>query len=258
MVTVPVRAPPVLAAIVMVTLPLPVPLLPDVTVTNDALLTAVHAAAQKVETVMVVVPPLASALTVVAVSEYKHPDCVIGKVCPPATMPPDRVVGSGLAVMLKPKCPVPIPYGVLAVVGEAYGLIHESDAAAIHEHVVGAFRSSSIVVPPPVKVAESQLLPVLQRSMLVTQLAEPDGPDCTTFGLAVTPNWPMVSVAPRTVPAFAATLMPIDPGPVPDAADVIVTKLALLCALHPHPLDVVIVTVATPPSEANSGGVDVV
>jgi hypothetical protein len=43
MVSVPLRADPVLAATVYPTLPLPVPAVPDVTVIHDALLDAVHA-----------------------------------------------------------------------------------------------------------------------------------------------------------------------------------------------------------------------
>ena len=54
---VPLRAPPVFAATVKPTEPLPVPLAPEVTVIHDALLAAVHAHSGTVATATALEPP---------------------------------------------------------------------------------------------------------------------------------------------------------------------------------------------------------
>ena len=64
-VSVPVRAPPEFAAIATPTVPLPVPLAPEVTVMNASLLAAVHAHALPVVTVIVAVLAAAPALMLV-------------------------------------------------------------------------------------------------------------------------------------------------------------------------------------------------
>ena len=69
-VTVPPRAAPVLAAIVSVTVPFPVPLPPELTVTNDALLVVVQLHVLGAVTVMVDVPPAAVAVTTLDDSVY--------------------------------------------------------------------------------------------------------------------------------------------------------------------------------------------
>ena len=69
---VPLRAAPALAAIVNVTVPFPVPLLPDVTVINDALLVVVQLHVLGAVTVRVDAPPDAVALTTVDDSVYVH------------------------------------------------------------------------------------------------------------------------------------------------------------------------------------------
>lgn len=71
-VTVPVRFVPEAAATLITTLPLPVPLAPDVIVMNEAVVAAVHAQPLCVVTVTVEAPPAAPTLTDVGVSEYVH------------------------------------------------------------------------------------------------------------------------------------------------------------------------------------------
>ena len=57
----------------------------------------------------------------------------------------------------------------------------------------------------------------------------------------------MVMVPDRAPPVFAAALNPIDPLPLPEAADVIVNHAAFDVAVHAHPFAAVIVTVPVPP-----------
>jgi hypothetical protein len=147
-----------------------------------------------------------------------------------------------------------MPYGVFCTVGAGYTSTHEADGAAIQEQVFGAARFSSSVPPLPPNVALVQ--PLRQEPIEITQLADPAGPVCTTFVVVDWNTCPIVKVAPRTTPVFAGTLMLIEPEPVPDAADVIATKLASLCAVQEQPLDVVIATVDTPPSAAKRTGGD--
>jgi hypothetical protein len=65
-VTVPVRAPPVFAGTVMVTVPAPLPEAPLAIVRNESVVVAVHAHAELLlETVAVTVPPVAATLLVV-------------------------------------------------------------------------------------------------------------------------------------------------------------------------------------------------
>ena len=72
MVTVPVRAVPELAAMLSVTVPLPVPLLPLVMVIHGALLVAVQPQAAPVVTLTLAGPPPAGALKLVGLSVYVH------------------------------------------------------------------------------------------------------------------------------------------------------------------------------------------
>ena len=60
----------------------------------------------------------------------------------------------------------------------------------------------------------------------------------------------IVSVPDRPVPlVFGAALNPTVPFPVPLLPDVIVSQLALLAAVHPHPLDVdTAIEVPAPPA----------
>jgi hypothetical protein len=59
-----------------------------------------------------------------------------------------------------------------------------------------------------------------------------------------------VSVPLRALPVLAATLNATEPLPVPLAPEVIVSQLALLDAVHAHPL---VVVTATLPLDAVSG-----
>jgi hypothetical protein len=81
-VSVPVRAVPVLAAAVKPTVPLPVPLVPDVTVSHDALLVALHRHADWVETATGdPAPPAAAMFWLVGAIEYVHVGVVEAAAC---------------------------------------------------------------------------------------------------------------------------------------------------------------------------------
>ena len=71
-VTVPLRAAPALAAIVSVTVPFPVPLVPEATVINAALPAVIQLHVLGAVTVTVDVPPAAVALITVDDSVYVH------------------------------------------------------------------------------------------------------------------------------------------------------------------------------------------
>ena len=69
MVSVPVRAAPLLASTVMLTVPGPLALPAEVTRIHAALLTAVHAHAAAVDTVMSLAPPAAATVRVAGPTE---------------------------------------------------------------------------------------------------------------------------------------------------------------------------------------------
>jgi hypothetical protein len=72
-VNVPERAPPLFAAALYWTVPLPLPLPPDVTVSQDALLPAVHEHPPPADTATLPVPPPAAALPLVGEIENEQP-----------------------------------------------------------------------------------------------------------------------------------------------------------------------------------------
>jgi hypothetical protein len=91
MVNVPVRSPPVFAATLNVTVPLPLPLEPVVTVIQLALLTAVQAQPDCVVTATgPPVPPEALNVWLVGAMAYVHVVCEIVTVCPATVRLPVR------------------------------------------------------------------------------------------------------------------------------------------------------------------------
>ena len=65
--------------------------------------------------------------------------------------------------------------------------------------------------------------------------------------------WPaIVSVPLRAAPVLAAALNCTDPLPLPLAPDVMVSHVALLAAVHPHPLLVVTLTGPLPPLDGTA------
>src|SRR6185503_2420697 len=93
--------------------------------------------------------------------------------------------------------------------------------------------------PPPPMLA----IDTLEADSVKTHAAA----SCT---VKVTP--PAVIVADRAVAAvFAAALNPMVPLADPDPPAVTVSHVALLTAVHEHPVGVVIVIVPVPPAAAN-------
>jgi hypothetical protein len=92
-VTVPVRAPPVLAAAVIVAVPLPLPDAPLAIVRNESLLTAVHAHDELVlETVAVTLPPLAGAVALTDDRVIAHVAGAFGDSCVKLTTAPPTAI----------------------------------------------------------------------------------------------------------------------------------------------------------------------
>ena len=65
----------------------------------------------------------------------------------------------------------------------------------------------------------------------------------------------IVSVALRAAPVFGATVNATVPLPLPDAPDEIATKVALLAAVHVHPVAAVTGTDPVPPAAPNAEAV---
>jgi len=97
MVMVPERAAPVFAGTLYATVPLPVPLVPDVIVIHESMLDAIQVHVDPALTVTEPVPPAADADALVASIEYVHAGagvaaaCVTVCVCPAIVSVPVRV-----------------------------------------------------------------------------------------------------------------------------------------------------------------------
>jgi hypothetical protein len=125
-VNVPDRAMLAVAAALYCTVPPPLPLAPDVTVSQDALLVAVHGHPAPVVTVTLPVPPAAGTLALVGAIEMEQPlPCVTVIVEPPKRIVP-VLAGPVSAATAKPIAPVPLP--VSAVVN----VIHGTSLTAVH------------------------------------------------------------------------------------------------------------------------------
>ena len=130
--TVPVRALPVFAAALNPTEPLPLPLVPEVTVIHDAPLVAVQAQPMAAETAKVPDPPPAAADPLVGLRLYVQAGaaaaaCVTVKVCPSIVSVPLRAVPE-LAATLNDTEPFPFPLAPEATV------IQEALLTAVHAH----------------------------------------------------------------------------------------------------------------------------
>ena len=111
------RAAPVLAAAVKLTVPFPVPVLPEVIVIHGELLVAVQVhPGEEVVTVTLPVPPAALTFKLVGVTVKVQPDCWLTvKVCPPAVIVPVRG-GPAFACTVKAMVPLPVPLLLVTVI----------------------------------------------------------------------------------------------------------------------------------------------
>jgi uncharacterized protein YhhL (DUF1145 family) len=152
-------------------------------------------------------------------------------VTPPTVTVPVRVVVAVLAATLNVTEPFPDP------LAPAVTVIHEALLVAVQLQPLPAV---TVIVPePPVAATDCDvgLIAYVQ-----------DAAACVT--VKVVPA--TVSVPARDVVAvFAATLNVTEPLPDPLEPAVTVIQLALLVAVHPHPVPAVTEIVPEPPEEAN-------
>jgi hypothetical protein len=147
MVSVPVRAAPVFAAVLKPTAPLPLPLAPDVMLIHEALLVVVHAQPLAVDTATgPPAPPVSARDSLVGVIEKSHGAACAApwltvNVSPAIVSVPVRAAPV-FAATLKPTdaLPVPLALEVMVIQGEV--------VSAVHEHVAPA-DTAMVPVPPP-------------------------------------------------------------------------------------------------------------
>ena len=147
MVTTPVRGvPAVFAWIESVTVPLPLPVAPLVTMIHAALLTAVHAQPGSAETLTVFVEAGAFTDTVVVDSVYVQawPAWLTVKVCPATVIVAVRTVVVGFSAALNPMASLPFPVVALVTVS------HEALLTAVHAQPEVAVIENDPAPPPAV------------------------------------------------------------------------------------------------------------
>jgi hypothetical protein len=145
--SVPLRAAPVLAAIVKLTVPLPLPLVPAVIVSHVALLVAVHAQPEGADTATgVPAPPAAPAVWVLdAIENAQPPACDTVNVCPAMESVPLRAAPVLAAIV---KLTVPLPLPLVPVVMAS----HESLLLAVQAHPAAADTVTGVPAPPEVAI----------------------------------------------------------------------------------------------------------
>lgn len=109
------------------TVPLPLPFAPDVTVSHDALLLAVHEHPSAVVTVTLPEPPADGTLAAVGAIEMEHPLPCVTVTCAPATLMLPLRAGPLSGSTLNPNAPEPLP--LVAVVTVIHGTLLETDQA---------------------------------------------------------------------------------------------------------------------------------
>ena len=245
---VPLRALPVFAAALTVTLPLPVPLAPLVIVNHAAFDVAVHE--QFAVTLIVAVPT--SAVRFAEDGEIEKLQVGVAaawltvKVWPPIVTVPVRA-GSGLSAAETVTVPLPVPLAPLVTVS------HGAFEAAVHAHD-GADAVTVIVPVPPSAVTVAVVGEIVKLH---------GGGGGGGGGVAVcdtvTLRPAIVSVAERSAPLFAATVTVTVVSPLPLAA-LSVAHGALLDAVQPQlPCAASMRTVLLPPDapKVNADGVTV-
>ena len=228
------RLAPAFAPTVNETVPLPLPLAPDVTVIQDAVGTAVHAHPFGAVTVNDPVPPAAGTVMLggalnVYVQLGAAPAWLTVNVKPAMEIVSERAAPR-FGSTRYPTAPSPLP--LLGVVNE----IHDAVFVAVHVQIVGAVTLMELAPP----IAGIDALGGLLMAYVHA------GATCVTVNV-----WPaMVSVPFRGAPPLAATVNETDPLPLPDAPDVTVIHDTLLTAVHGHTDVVVTFTAGTLPPPA--------
>ena len=218
-VSVPVRGDRlVFAATLKFTVPSPEPLAPDVMVSHEAELAAVHEQPASVSTLTV--PLVAAAGTEAVTGEMAKlqawPAWVTVNVWPAIVIVPVRLDVVGFAVTLYATWPLPLP------LAPPVRVIHEALLLAVHAHPEPA------VTPTVAEPAADPSVAPTDESVKVH-----DAASCVT--VKVRPA--IVTVPVRgLVLVLAAIEYPTLPLPLPEPPDVIVIHDALLVAVHAHPV----------------------
>ena len=207
----------VLAATLKFTVPSPDPLEPDVMVSHDVEVDAVHE--QPVRVSMLTVPLVAAAgteaVTGAMAKVQAWPACVTVKVWPAIVIVPLLDEVDGLAVTLYATWPLPLPLAPPVTV------IQDAPLAAVQAHPDAA------VTPTAAELATDPSVAPTEESVNVHEAAS-----CVT--VKVRPA--MVTVPVRAlVVVLAAMEYPTLPLPLPLAPPVIVIQDALLVAVHAQP-----------------------
>jgi hypothetical protein len=226
-VTVALRAAPVLTATVKLIVAVPDPDRADVMETHESLLAAVQEQPLCVVNATDPEPPVADAENVVGAMLNEQPLWEICTVWPATVSVPARdppLFGSTANVVV----PLPRPLDPPVI------RIQPVEVDAVQSHASGAF-TAMVLLPPGVSKLR------VDGFTVYTHAAAPD-------------SWLIVNVCPATVivplrdaPPLAATAYLTAPAPVSPAVPVTVTQGTLDVAVHVHPGPVVTATVPVPP-----------
>jgi hypothetical protein len=205
-VNVPVRAAPVLAAMLKPTAPFPVPAAPDVTESQGALLTAVHAHAAVAVTFTVPVPAAAPGLWLVGEIEYVH----AGGVPAPAACDTAKVL---FATEILPVRAAPVFAATVNVTVPLPRPVGE-DVTVIHDALLDALQSQA----PCVCTVREPEPPVAGKLWLPGEIdALQLGADADCVRVARCPATTIAAV--RSGPGLGGTVMLTAPVPVPLVGD---------------------------------------
>lgn len=225
-VTVPERPGPFVPEIVRLTVPLPEPLAPDVTVIHETLLLAVQAQPVPAVTETLPLPPEAGTDCVSGAIANEQPlPCVTATVWPATISVPDRL-GPAAAATENVTVPDPLPL--------------EPDVIVIHGCALEAVQAH----PAPPATFTVRLPPEASTLCESGDTSNEQPADCVT----VTALPAIVTVPVRDGPDVGATLSVTVPAPMPVAGATVIQS-ALLEAVHGHPAPLATVTACDPPAD---------
>ena len=216
-----------------VTVALPEPEAPPVTLSHAALLAAVHEHPAAVVTAVVEAPPAEVSVREVGETPKVQliPFCVTVTVCPATVSVPVRWAVDVFAVALKVTVPLPLPLAPPLMVSQA--------ALLVAAHVQPLAAVTAVVDEPAAEVNVDEV---------------GDTPKVQLIPLCVTVTaWPAtVSVPSRCEDdVFAVAVKVTVPFPFPLAPPLIVSQPALLVAVHPHPPGAVTPVVEDPAADVS-------
>jgi hypothetical protein len=226
MVSVALRAGPVVGATANWTVPFPLPLPPLAIVIHDTPLVAVHPHSGAVVTATVPEPPVLATECDSGLMPNVQPELwLIANGRPAMVSVPLR---AGPVVGATPNWTVPFPLPLLPLAT----VIHGALLVAVHPHPAAVVTAT--VPEPPVLATE------YDSGLMLTWHPLP--------WVTVKTCSPIRSVPIREGPSHAPTRNATVPGPVPDVADVIDIHAVSLCADHGQAASVATLIVPDPPS----------